>query len=297
MPRHQIQREHLGAVLTADPEHDVLGALFLPRRRPRGPAARLRRGPRSREDSVAAPDAAAVADRFVVARRRRWRRRLVLLGGWYPNSSVGSSTTAAAVSGQRPAVSSINWSTTSVSLPRRRSARRWRADDVPASSARCARSLIIAQSPRRLELRPQQVTSSLTHLGGGSAARAGDVDEFALEAGPRRAPERGAAQRREHLAGRRHRSAARRSRVRRGRGTVRRSARWCRPMGSCRTPAAPGSAPDSTGRTSKYTIPASAITPLSTRSATSWSYSAAEDTGAARPVVGQRCHTSVRPLE
>jgi hypothetical protein len=51
------------------------------------------------------------------------------------------------------------------------------------------------------------------------------------------------------------------------------------------------------GRTSKYTIPASVIAPLATSSATSLSYSAAEDTGAASPVVGQRCHTKVRTLE
>ena len=51
------------------------------------------------------------------------------------------------------------------------------------------------------------------------------------------------------------------------------------------------------GRTSKYTIPSSVITPLATRSLTSRSYSAADDTGAASPVVGQRCHTRVRALE
>ncbi len=51
------------------------------------------------------------------------------------------------------------------------------------------------------------------------------------------------------------------------------------------------------GRTSKYTIPASVITPLATNSETSLSYSAAVDTGAASPVVGQRCHTNVRTLE
>jgi hypothetical protein len=51
------------------------------------------------------------------------------------------------------------------------------------------------------------------------------------------------------------------------------------------------------GRTSKYTMPESVITPLATRSATNLSYSLAECTGAARPVVGQRCHTRVRTLE
>jgi hypothetical protein len=51
------------------------------------------------------------------------------------------------------------------------------------------------------------------------------------------------------------------------------------------------------GRISKYTMPTSVITPLATRSATSRSYSAADLTGAAGPVVGHRCHTRVRTLE
>ena len=44
-------------------------------------------------------------------------------------------------------------------------------------------------------------------------------------------------------------------------------------------------------------MPSSMMTPLAIRSWTSWSYSAAESTGAASPVVGQRCQTSIRTLE
>lgn len=50
------------------------------------------------------------------------------------------------------------------------------------------------------------------------------------------------------------------------------------------------------GRTSKYTMPGSLITPDLIRSAMSWSYSAAVWNDPATPAVGQRCQTSVRML-
>ena len=50
------------------------------------------------------------------------------------------------------------------------------------------------------------------------------------------------------------------------------------------------------GRTSKYAILASAMTPELIRSATSWSYSAAEESRPGEPALGQRCQMIVRML-
>ena len=64
--------------------------------------------------------------------------------------------------GQRPAVSAISWSTTSVRRPRRRSARRWRADDVPAINTWRVSSLTMSQSPASSSCGRSERTSSVT---------------------------------------------------------------------------------------------------------------------------------------
>ena len=136
------------------------------------------------------------------------------------------------------------------------------------------------------------------HLVGQARRRATDVNQIALQPRAGRAPQRRSAARPSGVAksmpGRlaRNPSSSRSTKARNSAAistTVSNDGQLSHTRSSTVGVATPG-------RTSKYTMPASAITPVAIRSATSLSEAAAVVTGAQRPVVGQRCHTRVRTL-